>query len=95
MKGMKHTDMVDLLADRSGVERRLVSAVLEELADLAAEEIGRNGRFRIRSVGELRVKHINIRANFLPGDAPVTKVPVIRFKPAEHLKDGLRGYSAP
>lgn len=92
---MKHREMVDQLADRTGIPRQQVSMLMEELADLVAEQIGQDGKVRLRSIGELRVKFINIRANFLPGNAPVTKSPVIRFKPAEHLKDGLRGYAAP
>ena len=92
------TVMFQDLADRTGLSRKQVSAVFDELVNYLRDELGRKGPGVVNLAGLLKIKRVEKPATKArPGINPRTKEPmmipakpkriVIRARPLKNLKE--------
>ncbi|MFO7976250.1 MAG: HU family DNA-binding protein [Candidatus Hydrogenedentota bacterium] len=89
-KPMTKAQIVSTLADKTGLTKKDVSAVLEEMKELAYKE-AKNG-FTIPGLGKLVVVHRKARTGRNPATGETIKIPakkVLKFRIAKAAKDAI------
>ncbi|MDH3628088.1 MAG: HU family DNA-binding protein [Acidobacteriota bacterium] len=87
---MTRTQVIDSLAERSGMEKRDVKAFLDHLTGLIEQEMRNGGEVPLKGLGKFKVSHRKARI----GRNPLTGEPiniaaktVAKFTMAKALKD--------
>lgn len=84
------SDIVDMIADRTGVIRKDVSICIEELISVVSEVLESRDRIEIRGLGVFKTKKRNARSAKHPRTGKTIEVPeryVPAFKPSKILKE--------
>ena len=88
---MTKADLVDLVADRTGLTKRDVAAVVEALLEAIKDSLAGHRHIEIREFGTFKVKRRKASMKYNPRDrsqkvvVPEKMVPV--FKPSKFLKE--------
>ena len=91
-KAMTKSQIMSALADRTGLQKKEVQQVVEELVDLACKE-AKNG-FKIPDLGKLELKNRKARMGRNPQTGEPIHIPaktVLKFRIAKAAKDKVLG----
>jgi len=91
-KMMTKSQTIDTLAKKTGLPKRQVAGVLEQLTTLAAKE-AKNG-FVVPGLGKLVLSHRAARMGRNPQTGEPIKIPakrVVKFRIAKAMKDAALG----
>lgn len=86
------SDVVDMIAERTGVMRKDVALCMQELINVITETLERNDRIEIRGLGVFKTKKRNARIARHPRTGNMVNVPerhVPAFKPSKLLKESI------
>ena len=89
---MTKTKIVSALADKTGLQKKEVQAVLDELASLAYAE-AQNG-FTVPGLGKLVEVHRNARMGRNPATGETIQIPAkkaVKFRVAKACKEAILG----
>ena len=91
-KAMTKAAIVDHLATKAGVTKKVLAGILDDLATLSYKE-SKNG-FTIPGIGKLVLKNRKARTGRNPQTGEAIKIPakrVVKFRVAKMHKDGVLG----
>ncbi len=91
-KVMTKSQLVTLLAEKSGVTKKNANEMLEALANAAVTETKKNGQFVIPGVGKLVKSQRKARMGRNPQTGAAIKIPaktVVKFRVAKACKDSV------
>jgi len=100
-KPMSKTETYSVLADRTGLSKKQVSQVFDELANLISEQLGKRGpgAFNVPGLMKLNVKHIEAKKarkgiNPFTGEEQMFKAKPasksVKIRPLKNLKDMVK-----
>jgi len=87
---MTRTELIDDLANRTGVEKKDVKSFLEHLTTLIEDEIKKGGEVPLKGLGKFRVQNRKARVGRNPLTGAEIQIPaktVVKFSIAKSLKD--------
>jgi nucleoid DNA-binding protein len=87
---MTRTEVIDELAQRSGMDKRDVKAFLDHLIGLVEDSIKKGGEVPLKGLGKFRVQNRKARTGRNPLTGEEIQIPpktVVKFSIAKSLKD--------
>ena len=93
-KRMTQTEVVNQLAEKSGLKKTQAKEFFNELANLAASEVKKNGEFTIPGFGKLVKTTRKEREGRNPASGETIKIPAkttVKFRVGKALKDQIGG----
>ena len=87
---MTRTELIDDLANRTGLEKKDVKAFLDQLTALIEDEIKKGGEVPLKGLGKFRVQNRKARIGRNPLTGAEIQIPaktVVKFSIAKSLKD--------
>jgi DNA-binding protein HU-beta len=90
---MKHSEIVQLLADRLQITPKESNRLIQVLVKLFTEKLGKNNKFSIPGFGTFGTRIRKPRKAYNPGTKSVQLLPkknVVYFRPASHLKEQMK-----
>ncbi|MBI4314527.1 MAG: HU family DNA-binding protein [Chloroflexi bacterium] len=97
-KGMTKSDFVAAVAEKAGLEKKQVTAVLDAIAAIAANELKGAGELILPGLVKMTAVHKDAQPE-KPGTNPFTKAPIIikakpastavKARPVKALKDAV------
>ena len=94
MARMTQTEIVNSLADASGLKKTDVKGLFDAIADLAAKEVKKNGEFTLPGFGKLVKATRKAREGRNPATGAVIKIPAkttVKFRLGKAMKDAVGG----
>ena len=94
MARMTQTEIVNQLADRSGLKKTEVKGLFDAIAELAAKEVKKNGEFTLPGFGKLVKATRKAREGRNPATGAVIKIPAkttVKFRLGKAMKDSVGG----
>lgn len=94
MARMTQTEIVNALADQSGLKKTDVKGLFDAVADLAAKEVKKNGEFTLPGFGKLVKTTRKAREGRNPATGAVIKIPAkttVKFRLGKAMKDAVGG----
>lgn len=91
-KGLNKSQLMNLLAEKSGMARKDVITFVELLATVAYEETKKSGEFTLPGLGKLVKKHRAARVGRNPATGQQIQIPaktVVKFRVAKAAKDSI------
>jgi DNA-binding protein HU-beta len=91
---MTQTEIVNTLADKSGLKKTEVKALFDATAELAAKEVKKNGEFTVPGFGKLVKTTRKAREGRNPATGAVIKIPsktTVKFRLGKAMKDAVGG----
>lgn len=91
-KGLNKSQLLNMLAEKSGMSRKDVSAFMDLLAETAYSETKKNGEFTVPGVGKLVKKNRAARTGRNPATGATIQIPaktVVKFRVAKAAKDAI------
>jgi len=91
-KVMTKSQLVSLLAEKSGVTKTTVTGILEALANTAVNETKKNGQFVVPGLGKLVKSARKARMGRNPQTGAPIRIPaktVVKFRVAKACKDSV------
>jgi DNA-binding protein HU-beta len=91
---MTQTEIVNSLADKSGLKKSDVKGLLDAMAELAAKEVKKNGEFTVPGFGKLKKTQRKAREGRNPATGAVIKIPAkttVKFSLGKAMKDAVGG----
>ena len=92
MARMTQTEIVNALADKSGLKKTEVKSLFDEIAMLAAQEVKKNGEFTLPGFGKL----VKATRKAREGRNPATGEPIkiaakttVKFRLGKAMKDAV------
>jgi DNA-binding protein HU-beta len=89
---MTQTEIVNALADKSGLKKTEVKSLFDEIASLAAAEVKKNGEFTLPGFGKL----VKATRKAREGRNPATGEPIkiaakttVKFRLGKSMKDAV------
>lgn len=89
---MTQTDIVNGLADKTGLKKAQVKEVFNALASMAAAEVKKNGEFTLPGFGKLVKATRKARDGRNPATGAVIKIPAkttVKFRLGKAMKDAV------
>lgn len=89
---MTQTEIVNTLAEASGLKKADVKGMFDSLADLAAKEVKKNGEFTVPGFGKLVKATRKAREGRNPATGAVIKIPAkttVKFRLGKAMKDAV------
>lgn len=89
---MTKSQIVAALAEKTGLSKKDVGAVLEHMANMAYSEAKRNGEFTVPGLGKLVKKQRAARMGRNPATGESIQIPaktVVKFRVAKAAKDAI------
>lgn len=93
-KRLTQTEIINHLADKSGLKRAAAKEFLNELANLASGEVKRSGEFTLPGFGKLVLSERKAREGRNPATGAKITIPAkttLKFRLGKALKDGVGG----
>ena len=84
--------MMQALADKAGVAKKDVVAVMDAMTDIAYKETKANGEFSVPGLGKLVKKHRKARMGRNPATGEEISIPaktVLKFRVSKAAKDSV------
>lgn len=94
MARMTQTEIVNALADKSGLKKTDVKGLFDAIAALAATEVKKNGEFTLPGFGKLVKATRKAREGRNPATGAVIKIPAkttVKFRLGKAMKDAVGG----
>ncbi|HMQ02564.1 MAG TPA: HU family DNA-binding protein [Pyrinomonadaceae bacterium] len=91
---MTQTEIVNALADGSGLKKSDVKGLFDAIAALAAQEVKKNGEFTLPGFGKLVKATRKAREGRNPATGAVIKIPAkttVKFRLGKAMKDAVGG----
>jgi DNA-binding protein HU-beta len=91
---MTKSELVSVLADKTGMTKKDVGSFLDLVADIACKETKKKGEFTLPGLGKLVKAHRKARMGRNPITGQTIKIPaktVLKFKIAKAAKDSVLG----
>jgi DNA-binding protein HU-beta len=92
MAKMTKSQMVAALADKTGLSKKDVNNLMDELAAMAYAEVKKSGEFMLPGFGKLVKAHRKARMGRNPATGEEIKIPaktVVKFRLAKAAKDAV------
>ncbi len=92
MARMTQTEIINSLAETSGLKKTEVKAFFDSLAELATNEVKKNGEFTVPGFGKLKKTHRKARDGRNPATGAVIKIPAkttVKFSIGKAMKDAV------
>jgi DNA-binding protein HU-beta len=92
MARLTQTEIVNQLAETSGLKKTDVKGLFDALAALATEEVQKNGEFTLPGFGKLKKTHRNARDGRNPATGATIKIPAkttVKFSIGKAMKDAV------
>ena len=89
---MTKSQMLNALAEATGLSKKDVNGVLDALVDLAYKEVKKNGEFALPGIGKLVKVHRKARMGRNPATGETIKIKaktVVKFRVAKGAKDAV------
>lgn len=89
---MTQTEIVNTLAEASGLKKADVKGMFDSLAELAAKEVKKNGEFTVPGFGKLVKATRKAREGRNPATGAVIKIPAkttVKFRLGKAMKDAV------
>ncbi len=90
---MTKTDIVNVIAQKTGREKKAVSEFVEAFMESVTEELSRGGRVELRDFGNFIVKERAPKVGRIPSTGAVVKIAARKmpvFKPSKTLKAAVQ-----
>ncbi len=94
MARMTQTEIVNALADQSGLKKAEVKGLFDAIAEMAAKEVKKNGEFTLPGFGKLVKATRKAREGRNPATGDVIKIPAkttVKFRLGKAMKDAVGG----
>lgn len=94
MARLTQTEIVNSLADSTGLKKTDVKGLFDAMAALAAAEVKKNGEFTIPGFGKLVKATRKAREGRNPATGAVIKIPAkttVKFRLGKAIKDAVDG----
>ena len=94
MARMTQTEIVNALADSTGLKKTDVKGLFDAIADLAAKEVKKNGEFTLPGFGKLVKATRKAREGRNPATGATIKIPAkttVKFRLGKAMKDAVGG----
>ncbi len=91
---MTQTEIVNALADQSGLKKAEVKGLFDAIAEMAAKEVKKNGEFTLPGFGKLVKATRKAREGRNPATGDVIKIPAkttVKFRLGKAMKDAVGG----
>lgn len=92
MARLTQSEIVNRLADGSGLKKSDVKSLLDSMAELATSEVKTNGEFTVPGFGKLKKTHRKARDGRNPATGAVIKIPAkttVKFSVGKAMKDAV------
>ncbi len=92
MARMTQTEIINTLAETSGLKKTEVKSFFDSLAELATDEVKKNGEFTVPGFGKLKKTHRKARDGRNPATGAVIKIPAkttVKFSIGKAMKDAV------
>ncbi|MBA3770284.1 MAG: HU family DNA-binding protein [Blastocatellia bacterium] len=92
MARLTQTEIVNRLAESSGLKKSDVKSLLDQMASLATSEVRTNGEFTVPGFGKLKKTHRKARDGRNPATGAVIKIPAkttVKFSIGKAMKDAV------
>jgi DNA-binding protein HU-beta len=93
-KRLTQTEIVNHLAEKSGMKRAAAKEFMNELANLAMSEVRQNGEFTLPGFGKLVLSERKAREGRNPATGQPIKIPAkttLKFRIGKGMKDSIGG----
>jgi len=93
-KRMTQTEIVNQLAEKSGLKKAEVKSMFDALASLASSEVKKNGEFTLPGFGKLVKATRKAREGRNPATGNPIKIPAkttVKFRLGKAMKDAVGG----
>lgn len=94
MARMTQTEIVNTLADKSGLKKTEVKGMFDAIAALATAEVKKNGEFTLPGFGKLVKATRKAREGRNPATGATIKIPAkttVKFRLGKAMKDAVGG----
>lgn len=92
MARMTQTEIVNALAEKSGLKKTDVKGMFDSIAELAASEVQKNGEFTLPGFGKLVKATRKAREGRNPATGAVINIPAkttVKFRLGKAMKDAV------
>jgi DNA-binding protein HU-beta len=92
MARMTQSEIINALADSSGLKKAEVKGLFDSIADLAAREVRANGEFTLPGFGKLVKATRKAREGRNPATGAVIQIPsktTVKFRLGKSMKDAV------
>ena len=89
---MTQTEIINALAEKSGLKKTEVKGMFDALAELATKEVKKNGEFTLPGFGKLKKTNRKAREGRNPATGAVIKIPAkttVKFSLGKAMKDAV------
>jgi len=89
---MTQTEIINALAEKSGLKKTEVKGLFDALAELATKEVKKNGEFTLPGFGKLKKTNRKAREGRNPATGAVIKIPAkttVKFSLGKAMKDAV------
>lgn len=93
-KRLTQTEIINQLADKSGMKKAEVKEFFNTLSNLATSEVKKNGEFTLPGFGKLVKTTRKAREGRNPATGDVIKIPsktTVKFRLGKSMKDAVGG----
>ena len=94
MARMTQTEIINALAEKSGLKKTEVKGMFDAVAELAPKEVKKNGEFTVPGFGKLVKATRKAREGRNPATGAVIKIPAkttVKFRLGKAMKDAVSG----
>jgi len=94
MARITQTEIINALAEKSGLKKTEVKGMFDALAELATKEVKKNGEFTLPGFGKLKKTNRKAREGRNPATGAVIKIPAkttVKFSLGKAMKDAVSG----
>lgn len=91
---MTQTEIVNTLAEKTGLKKTDVKGLFDAVAELATKEVKKNGEFTLPGFGKLKKTQRKAREGRNPATGAVIKIPAkttVKFSLGKAMKDSVGG----
>ena len=92
MAKMTKSQLLEALANKSGLSKKEVKNFLDAMAEVAYREVKASGEFTVPGIGKLVKKHRAARMGRNPATGATIQIPaktVVKFRVAKAAKDAI------
>lgn len=92
MAKLTKSQLLNVLAEKTGMSKKEVTNFMDTLADIAYHEVKSSGEFTLPGLGKLVKKHRAAREGRNPATGETIKIPaktVVKFRVAKAAKDAV------
>lgn len=92
MAKLTKSQLLNAMADKTGLTRKQVATFLDTLASMAYSSVKSSGEFTVPGIGKLVKKHRSARQGRNPATGATIQIPaktVVKFRVAKAAKDAI------